>query len=252
MSTVLRRRRTLWLVAAVTLLIGLLSRMPASFVLSMFLPDQVLTRGVNGTIWSGTIDAAELNGISLGNIEWRLKPLAILTGRLRAQASAALPGGFVDGDFSVSASEIRIRDTKASLALAPITAPSSIGPSSGQARVSIDDARLRDLWPTTLRGELTLTDLRYPPVGTQPLGDYSITFADDDSNPAYPVRGDVTALDGPFVLSGYISLGDNRAYSMRARIAAKPGADAQLSQGLRILGPANAQGQHALSFDGNL
>ncbi|MEL7374294.1 MAG: hypothetical protein AAGJ36_07510, partial [Pseudomonadota bacterium] len=58
--------RRLVLPVIIVFVIGLVVRLPASAVLSWTLPDNVSTRGISGTIWSGTIDVVDVNGVSMG------------------------------------------------------------------------------------------------------------------------------------------------------------------------------------------
>ena len=246
-------RKWLFIVAGLALLIGLVSRMPAAVALNWALPDSVETRGISGSIWRGTIAALRVNGTSLGPLSWQLRPLALLTGRIGADIEAGLPGGFFAGEVALSGERIRIRDARAALDLAPVTRLSTIGPSEGSVRLTIREAEMDKLWPVRLDGEMVLSDLRYPPVGTQPLGSYRLQFDPAlSSDPAFPIAGSLSALDGPFDVDGRLLLGDGRSYSMRATVAAKPDTDQQMRNALRILGPAGPDGGYQLSFDGNL
>lgn len=247
------RKKWLLIVAMLVLLIGLVSRIPAAVALNWALPDRVETRGISGTVWRGSIDALRVDGTALDPVDWQLRPLALLTGRIGASIEAGLPGGFFAGDVSLSAGRIRIRDARAALDLAPVTRLSTIGPSEGSVRLTIREAEIDALWPVRLDGEMVLTGLRYPPVGPQPLGSYRLEFDPAlASDPAFPVSASLSTLDGPFAVDGRLLLGENRSYSMRAGVAPKPDTDQQLRNALRILGPAGPDGSHQLNFDGNL
>lgn len=246
-------KKWLLIIGVVVLLVGLASRLPAAVALDWVLPPEVETRGISGSIWQGSIEALRVNGTSVGPVSWQLRPLALLTGRIGGDVEAGLPGGFFDGSVALSATRIRVRDARMALDLAPVTRLSSIGPSQGNVRLTIREADIDNLWPVRLDGEMVLTDLRYPPVGPQPLGSYRLNFDPAlSSDPAFPVAGSLSALDGPFEVDGRLLLGDERSYSMRARVAAGAKADQQTRNALRILGPAASDGSHQLTFDGNL
>lgn len=241
------------IVGIVSLVLGLISQLPANVALNWALPAEIETRNVAGTIWQGSVEAVRANGTTVGPVNWTLKPMALLTGKIGASIEAGVPGGFFNGDVRVGPGRIIVNDVKALLALAPLTRMSSIGPSQGSVQVALTEGRFVDLWPVHLDGELQLTDLRYPPVGSQPLGAYRIVFDPADAVDAgFPVAGRLQSISGPFNVDGTLKLGENRGYSMRAKVAASAEADQQMRNSLRIIGPAQADGSYELAFEGNL
>ncbi|MCW8333345.1 type II secretion system protein N [Vibrio paucivorans] len=58
---------------------------PASFVVN-YLPNipSLSLSGVSGTIWNGKVNQVEWQGNSLGEVQWHLKPLKLLTGKAEA------------------------------------------------------------------------------------------------------------------------------------------------------------------------
>ncbi|MEN7344073.1 MAG: type II secretion system protein N [Pseudomonadota bacterium] len=237
-------------VAAACFIVGLIAKLPAAVAFNWFMPDNIMTSGVSGSIWRGRISAVQVSGVNLGPIEWQSKPWALLTGAFRADVEMELPGGFAQGDIAIGTSSIRARSLQGAVSLAPITRFSAIGPSEGNARISLDDLTIRNGWPTSANGELTIVDLRYPPVGTAPLGGYELLFRNDDNG---DVIADLTDMQSaPYLLDGLLRLTADGGYSLAGDIAAKPGVDVAYSRGLNFLGPADANGNRRLEFDGTL
>ncbi len=56
---------------------------PAAWWLKLVpLPSQIQLGPVSGTLWQGQIQAVSLNGYVLQQVNWQLKPWALLTGKL--------------------------------------------------------------------------------------------------------------------------------------------------------------------------
>ena len=80
--------RKLVAVGLLVLIVGLIVKFPARVALQL-VPDSVLVSGASGTIWNGRAGAVLVSGIYLRNVEWRTKPLGLLTGKLALSLRAA-------------------------------------------------------------------------------------------------------------------------------------------------------------------
>ena len=252
MASSISRKRLIG-IASIEFLIGLVAKLPAATALNWFLPADIETRGISGTLCQCKMDALKVKGTAIGPLAWARKPAALITGRLAADIEAGLPGGFFDGHVSAGRDVLELNDARVAVTLAPITRLSPIGPSEGLLQATIVTARFETMWPVAVDGNVILRDLVYPPVGRTPLGSFSLDFDPAMERPAdYAVSGQLSSLEGPFDLDGELFLGDQRAYSLRAEIAAKADADQAIRNALRLLGPADASGKQRLVFDGNL
>lgn len=71
--------------ALVIWLLFLLVSLPARFALQFApLPPNVAVGGVEGSIWQGSIDALLVDDMLLRDVQWQLRPLALLRGQLAA------------------------------------------------------------------------------------------------------------------------------------------------------------------------
>jgi general secretion pathway protein N len=242
------------LLAVPVFLFGILARVPATVVMNWALPEQVASRGISGTIWNGRVAALEVESVGVGPLEWQLSPFALLTGKARAQIEAQLPGGFLNGDIALSlAGKVTARELRAQFDLEPFTKNSSIGPTLGVARISADRLILESQWPSSVTaGTLELHDLVYPGVGTQPLGSHRISFSDNESDPAYPVRGVMDTIDGAFDVDGNFDLGPQMSYRMVGTLATSDSAPAGLADQLRFLGQPDRTGRFPFNWEGSL
>ncbi|MEL7025223.1 MAG: type II secretion system protein N [Pseudomonadota bacterium] len=247
-------KRALW-VAIPIFVVGLLARLPASVALGWFLPDQIQTRGIQGTIWSGTIGAVSVDGLGIGPVQWKLAPLALLTGRAKARIETQLPGGFFDGTVSASLTgRIVAQNLRAQIDLAPLTRNASMGPSRGIARASAARLEIEQQWPVSVSdGVLELRELTYLGIGTQPLGSHRITFAEPENDSEFPVTGVIETLEGAFDVNATLRLATDSRYELTGTVALTNEAPQRLKQQISVaLGQPDAAGRFRLDERGVL
>lgn len=118
----------------------LIAQLPATIATSLIARvDPRFTYGeASGTLWRGNIADAGFNGISLGDIEYKVSPLSLLT--LGVAAETSLSGGAItgDGNFRISmAQQLSIRDASFDVDLARVANKGLLGePVRGGARIS--------------------------------------------------------------------------------------------------------------------
>ena len=100
----------LLIVGTVTLLIGVIVMFPARVAYQWASPPGVAIAGIEGTAWNGRAQEAEVAGVYLRNIGWRVKPLAFFTGRLGLALEADTASGFVNADVALGAGGRMARD----------------------------------------------------------------------------------------------------------------------------------------------
>ncbi|MEM9172319.1 MAG: type II secretion system protein N [Pseudomonadota bacterium] len=244
--------RKLIVIGALVFLCGIITLFPATVALR-FAPDSLRVSGVSGTIWSGQIAALQVEDLTLSSVQWQLEPAALLVGKLAAHIEADIPGGFVNGRIAIQGETITLTDTTASVDLLPVTERSSIGPTQGRINASIQRLTLENEWPVEIIGEAQLRELQYPPIGSRSLGDFELVFDPQWVSDDYAAAAAIRSTSGPFILTDTrLQLGDNRRYLISGRIKTAEGTDAFTRNSLRFLGPAAADGTHALSYEGRL
>lgn len=69
--------------------IFLIVKLPAVHVLAQIqLPKEVRLSGITGTIWDGQAQRAQVNGLPVSNVEWKLSFLPLLLGEVSAEIKA--------------------------------------------------------------------------------------------------------------------------------------------------------------------
>lgn len=78
-------KKVMWALAALVVFIGfLIISMPARFVLQFAdLPAGVQIGGLSGSVWRGEVDTLRADEILLRDVQWRVRPLQLLGGRLQ-------------------------------------------------------------------------------------------------------------------------------------------------------------------------
>lgn len=118
----------------------LIAQLPATIATSVIASAEPrFTYGeASGTLWRGTISDAGFSGISLGDIEYNVSPLSLLT--LGIAADTSLSGGAITGDghFRVAITQqLSIRDASFDVDLARVANKGLLGePVRGAARIN--------------------------------------------------------------------------------------------------------------------
>lgn len=139
-----------WVVGAIlAFFVLLLIYLPANQVIGRLqLPSNITIYGISGTLWQGKAQQVDINGLPVANLQWQLKPLALLTGRLsliikggnsRDAQAISFSGPISTGLFSYQ--RIQAHDFKLYLpvdsVLAQVSLPLPVN-ASGRFRSTID------------------------------------------------------------------------------------------------------------------
>jgi len=233
-----------------------LAGFPAGAALRWLAPQGVAAAGVDGTLWNGRAATLSVDGFTAEQVRWRVRPAALLLGRLAASAEARVSDGFVSGDVEASPSRVAVRNLRGAASLPSLSAFLPVRGIRGQASVALESLELVDGWPTTVVGEVKVASLEVTPFmpgaggGLLALGDYTVTFA-----PA--AEREIAALvvdnGGPLEVSGTVKLDAARAYTLDALVKPRAGAAPQLIEGLSIMtAEPDAEGRRRLTLTGSL
>jgi Type II secretion system (T2SS), protein N len=83
-------------------LIFLVVTFPAQFVFGKLAAQGVNASAVSGTLWKGRALNLRIGIVSLGDLDWRLKPGSLFAGKLDADFNLKRPDGFAQGAVSAS------------------------------------------------------------------------------------------------------------------------------------------------------
>ncbi len=97
-------RRTGWLVAlgVLALLAFALVTLPAGVVAGPLRKAGIEAGAFGGSIWSGRAAALSWRGAAIGDAEWKIAPVRLLTGRIAGHAKLTRTDGSIETDFDLS------------------------------------------------------------------------------------------------------------------------------------------------------
>jgi general secretion pathway protein N len=229
---------------------------PAGVALMWFAPEGVTFAGVGGTLWSGGAASATAGGFAADTLRWRVRPAALLLGRISADVEARIPDGFVAGNVAASAGGVRFADLRGATSLPALAGVLPLGGMRGQASLALETLVLEDGWPAAAVGELKLAGLEATPLipdgsgALLPLGDYTLTLL-----PAPEGELEATFVDngGPLEVQGTLNIDATRSYTIDALVEPRAGAPQSLVEGLKFMTTEpDAEGRRRLNLTGSL
>jgi hypothetical protein len=233
--------RAALILAAIAFLVTLLMRLPARTLLPLLPPDVSCT-APTGTVWSGACGQLHAGQVTLSG-------LSLL--RLHLAADLVSPDPDARGQAQVDLARngtLAITGLAATVAL-PGNAPVVPAGISGSMQLAIDSAHIEGRHLVAMQGRIDLMQIHSDNPSAD-LGSFELQFVP----PTQPgvVVAQLRDLNGPLSLTGVLQLSSTGSYQLDGSVSARPGASAELTQKLQILGPPDAQGRQQFSIAGSL
>ena len=242
-------RKTLLYVGLLTFVAAFVMTFPARVAYEWFAPPAVQLSGLDGTIWNGSAAEASAAGLYLRDVQWRLRPLRLFTGKLAASIEASPSSGFLEADVAVGfGGDISLENVNGSLPLRDFSAIARVPGLAGNASLQIVELRLRDGLPVAAEGTLAVADLVAPMVDAGPIGAYRAEFFTNEG----AVVASIEDVNGAFDLAGSLTISADRNYQFIGKVAATDSTSEKLRGQLRFLGSPNERGQHEVRLEGQL
>lgn len=224
-----------------------IATLPARLLVARLAPV-IVADGVQGTVWNGEAQVVQQGSVFLGSIDWKLHPLALFTGKVKADVRINRPDGF--GQATVVAgfsNRVTLSDVTASLPLSAFATP---GRWMGTLNARMKQLSLVDGWPERAEGQLEVVDLIGPANRPAALGGYRVIFPPGMTG--NELVGAVGDMGGPLDLAGNVRLKNDRSYELEGSVAARPDAPKSIADSLQYLGAPDAQGRRPFSIAGTL
>lgn len=207
---------------------------------------------VRGTLWSGAASAAVYRGVRLDSVQWKLKFLPLLRGRLQVDLTFATNDGS-PGSASVGRGlggalyldKVNARLPAAQIASLLPPSPMIVG---GTLEVKLHELVLGVAGIEKIRGTVDWkggTVLSPKPVS---LGDFSVTFVDTGQG----IEARVRDQGGPLEANGTLRLAQDGSYEFKGALATRNTASPELTQALQFIGRPGADGKIPISYTGRL
>lgn len=242
-------KRGLLLVAVITVIAGLVLLFPARIAYRWFVPAELAMSGIQGTVWLGNADAALVRGFYLRDVQWRLKPLGLFTGKLAYRVEATPSSGFAETDIGIGlGGTLTLSDLAASLSLQQLSDSLNIRGLRGNASLQFERIVLQGNLPVSADGSVEVRGLLVPRIARDSIGGYRVDFFSQDSG----IGASVEDTDGVIDIAGSLQFNDDGSYQFLAQVIAKPEAPERLKTQMQYLPPANDRGQQELRIEGSL
>lgn len=245
----IRSTRGLIALGVVTLILGLIIKLPARLAVQWFAPPEVAISDIRGSAWSGSASEASVVGLYVRDVQWEFSPLQLFTGALGYKVSATPVSGFIESSVSVGLSgALNVSDLRASLPLNLFSDVIGISGLQGNGSFQFDRLKIVDGMAVAADGTIELADLHVPIAGRESLGGYKVEFFTQGDGISASVEDD----DGVVDLAGSLQLKADRSYEFIAEVVANSRTPEGVRRQLRFLGPANERGQQELRLEGVL
>jgi general secretion pathway protein N len=242
-------RSRLVIVGLAVLLIGLVGLFPARVAYHWVSPPGVAIAGIEGTAWSGHAREARVAGVYLRNINWRMRPLAIFTGRVAYAVEADAESGFAAADVALGiGGSAAIKNLTASLSLQGLQQIVGMPGLDGAASLQFEYLEFENGLPVAANGVLEIAALRAPLVHQSTLGGFRAEFFTQDTGIVASVE-DVNAVVD---LAGSLSLGSDGSYQFIGQVAPMENTPSELRDQMRFLGTPNERGNYEVRLEGQL
>jgi general secretion pathway protein N len=256
-SGVRKRNQRLVVVGVAALACFAIATLPAGLARGLLERAGLSADRFSGTVWSGAASNLTWRGASLGDLGWRLRPLALLRARAAAEISLTRPDGSASAviaatlDGTLDLSNVRFDLPIEFFAQVPTGMARGW---HGRVNGTLTELQLVHGWPSAARGMLHLADVVMPQLGGETIGSFDVVLPDPhataDDLPAVTAR--VTDTGGSLAVDAALSLAAGRNFLLEGTVAARGGAPQGLVRSLQYLGPADAGGRRQFGVSGTL
>ncbi len=244
-----------WLLIGVgAYLLFVLVTLPATLLSRQLAKHGVRSAGVSGSVWHGQVTGLQAGVLNLGNAEWRMRFLPLLTGKLAADVKLTQANGFAQARVSAALTgRIALTDVSASLPLQSLVGSGGLpGGWVGTAQAKFSELVLKDNWPVSAQGTLDIVDLTGPAGQPNNIGAYRLQFPAPNAV-ADTLTGALEDLDGAVIdVTGTLKFAADRSYELNTLVAARNTTPTNIAESMQVLGPPDAQGRRPLSVSGTM
>lgn len=222
---------------------------PASLV-EKYLPNNISTVGVSGTILNGNVQNIIIDRIGLQNTKWTAKPLGLLLGKVNADVN--IDSSNVKGELSTSysGSDLIAEDIKLNGELT-LLAPyfESYGLTiNGQFDAQFDELHVKEGLPYNAVGTLNTQN-------TSILGIIPLNLGNVNSQFTEQAEGFLISLsnqDGQLDISGEINVSNNGVYNADITISRNSLTPDNVLQTIQLIGNKISEDAFKLQHQGQL
>jgi len=243
----IQRTRGLVLAVALTVVVALVVTFPARVAYRWMSPPFVMLSGISGTVWHGNAREFSTYGVYLRDLEWKIHPLKLLTGKAVYDVSGSPVSGFFESEMAVGiGGTMTLRNLTASIPLAMLERAAGVPGLRGNASLQFERMELVDGRASAMDGTLELSDVQAPMISRAALGGYRAEFFTQNNG----ISASVEDTDGVVDLAGSLQLNPDKSYAFLGVVSAKPGTPENIRQQMQYLPTTDVEGQRELRSEG--
>lgn len=230
-------------------LLVLVVTFPARVAYRWFAPPDLQLSDISGSVWNGSASEGMAGGAYIRDISWRMKPAALLTGKLKFETSANPASGAMNADVAVGVGgSLTLTNLSGNVPLDLVHNAFQQAGISGDVSLEFSSLVLENGLPVEATGSITVANFFARDLSAGVLGDYRADFQTSGEN----ILASVEDLAGVLEVVGVITINPDRSYSLVGDVAARPGAPPSIEQQLRFLGSVDERGLRPFRFEGQL
>ncbi len=249
--------RLLYILAGIiSFLAALLFTLPADKALQWWGDDleaDIRLFSPQGGVASGSARSVSIDGLLLDETNWRLRPLALLKGRLGFTLKSSVNGNSANAivEFGMGGRTV-IHDLHASLPIAQLLPlfGSVILPLSGNLQVDLSRIVIEDESLFELNGQIQVRSARWTLMRpTLLLGNFNAELSTQDQIMTAAISSDSKS---PVATKGQVKVDNGGRYDVDLLVKANTNTDERLNNLLKSLGRPDAQGWYRVKTSGRL
>jgi general secretion pathway protein N len=235
-------------------LVFVMAGIPARVLAPWFSAEPLLASGYSGTVWNGRVEALRFENLVISDLDWRLRPLALLGARLALDVDGRLPDGFANGRIELRrGGRFTLNDFRLRSSLNALGTGLSLPLEGGPVLAEISSLSVAGGWFTRVIGTLQIDglSLALPGLDATPPGLFLMTFDNPSIGDGSPLQGDVRGSGGILEIEARLTLQPPADYQLFGTALPLAGAPDDLVRALAMLGPRRADGSYEFGLSGS-
>lgn len=213
---------------------------------------------ISGSVWSGQAGLGVIQGQSVKDVEWNLRPWSLLLGQVGLGWSFRLPDsvgnqGFGRGITSMGlGGSLNFSELEMNLPLieaAKLAGMSALRP-SGSISLNLQDVEWDGQSLVSATGRVVWRDAGVSLIKPVSLGDLTMTLETENNE----IKGHISDNGGPLSIDAVLNLKADGAYQVNGTLDARndPSGDNSLKNTLRSMGTPGPDGKVKINYTGTL
>ena len=240
------------LFALVVFVISLVATTPARWLQKFIPPNSpVQLQSVTGTVWSGEAMQATWQKNPLGKLEWTLRPLSLLTGKLGVDFRLENNGIQVDGEALIDRNQqVVLTDTDAEVDVSNLPLDSAKLLVTPEGHIHADIRQLKIVNRNIDSADATLI---WKPASitapvAMPLGEITLDVSGEDGN----LTGKLKSKNSPVDATGNLAIAKNGQLTADIRIRPNAKTPQDIRELLPMLGKQERDGSVKIHHQGRI